>query len=152
MDTTRLIAQLNEILSWEWAGLVQYQQHAFILQGHWREVYAPRFQESADESLGHLRQIGSKIVSLGGVPTVERAEVKQAKDLDELLQYGLEMERKHVELYKQALALCDGDSSLQVLLEDILLAEQEGADDLEKILSTQNLAIADKSQEARKSG
>ena len=51
-----------------------------------------------------------------------------------------------------ALALCDGDSSLQVLLEDILLAEQEGADDLEKILSTQNLAIADKSQGARKSG
>ena len=133
MDTTRLIAQLNEILSWEWAGLVQYQQHAFILQGHWREV-------------------GSKIVSLGGVPTIERAEVKQAKDLDELLQYGLEMERKHVELYKQALALCDGDSSLQVLLEDILLAEQEGADDLEKILSTQNLAITDESQGVRKSG
>jgi bacterioferritin len=153
MDKEKVVEQLNEILRWEWAGLVQYQQHSFIVQDLWREVYAERFRESADEALKHARLIGDKIVALGGVPTVERAEVKQSTDLKELLQFDLELESKQVELYDEALKLVgEDDAPLRVLLEDIIIEEQEGVDDLSKILAQHDLAISSSGKKSRKTG
>src|SRR3990172_1375346 len=99
MNTAKVIDKLNDILRWEYAGLVQYLQHSFIVQDIWRDVFSDRFQESANEALKHARLIGDKIVALGGVPTVERAEVKQSADLREMLGYDLELERMQVKLY-----------------------------------------------------
>jgi bacterioferritin (cytochrome b1) len=39
MEKTKLIEKLNEILKWEYAGLVQYTQFSFLVQDTWREVY-----------------------------------------------------------------------------------------------------------------
>lgn len=136
MDTGKVIDKLNEILRWEWTGVVQYTQHSFLVNDVWREVYAGMFNGGAEESLGHARQIGDKIVALGGVPTVERAEVRQATDLHEMLRIDLEFEREAVKLYNQALVLADDNAPLRVLLEDIILDEQEGVEHLEKLLRT----------------
>jgi bacterioferritin len=129
-----MIDKLNEIVRWEWTGIVQYTQHSFLVQDLWREVYAPMFRKSAEESLRHAHLIGDKIVALGGVPTVERAEVRQASDLQEMLRYDLEFEREAVKLYGSALDLCGDNKPLRVLLEDIILEEQDGVDHLEKLL------------------
>lgn len=134
MDKAKVIDKLNEILSWEWTGVAQYAQHSFIITGLWREVYSEMFDDSAKESFGHAKRIGSKIVALGGVPTVERKPVKQADDLVELLKFGLEFEKTAVKLYNEALELAADDRALVVLLEDILLEEQDGVDHLEKLL------------------
>ncbi len=134
MDTAKVIDKLNDILRWEWTGVVQYTQHSFLVQDLWREVYTEFFQEGAEESLGHARKIGDKIVALGGVPTVERSEIRQSTDLTELLRYDLEFEREAVRLYSQALDLAEENTPLRILLEDIILEEQEGVDELEKIL------------------
>ena len=85
MDTAKVIDKLNEILRWEWTGVVQYTQHSFLVQDLWREVFTDFFKEGAEESLGHARKIGEKIVALGGHPTVERGEVRQSADLHEML-------------------------------------------------------------------
>jgi len=134
MDTAKVIDKLNEIMRWEWTGVVQYTQHSFLVQDLWREVYSGMFKEGAEESLGHARKIGDKIVALGGVPTVERSEVRQTTDLGEMLRYDLEFEREAVRLYTQALVLADDNAPLRVLLEDILLEEQEGVEHIEKLL------------------
>ena len=55
-------------------------------------------------------------------------------DVQEMLEIGLEFESKAVKLYNEALALADDDRALVVLLEDILKEEQEGVDDLTKLL------------------
>ncbi|MBY0524649.1 MAG: ferritin-like domain-containing protein [Gemmataceae bacterium] len=144
MDTGKLIDKLNEILRWEWTGVVQYTQHSFLVQDLWREVYAPMFAKGAEESLGHARKIGEKIVAMGGVPTVERSEVRQSTGLEEMLQYDLEFEREAVRLYGQAIELCPDSHPTRILLEDIILDEQEGVEHLEKLLRTRHGTAAGK--------
>ena len=101
MDKVQMIDKLNEILKWEYAGLVQYTQFSFLVQDTWREVFSKFFRENGEEALDHAHKIGDKIVSMGGVPTVERGEVKQTLDLREMLEFSLEVESKQVQLYTE---------------------------------------------------
>lgn len=152
MDKAKVIDKLNEILRWEWTGVAQYAQASFIVSGMWREVYADMFSDSAKESFGHARRIGDKIVALGGVPSVERGPIQQSHDINEQLKHALEFERGAVKLYTETLALAEGDRALVVLLEDILLEEQDGVDQLEKILRDQSGGAAAKGSSASKVG
>ncbi len=140
MDRDALVDKLNEILRWEYAGLVQYTQFSFVVRGELREVYHEFFRENGEEALGHAQRVGDKIVSLGGVTTVDRAEVKQSLELNEMLEFSLQVERKHVELYTEALEMIGPrDVGLRNMLEEICMEEQEGADHLEKILQKREL-------------
>lgn len=152
MDKSKVIDKLNEILKHEWTGVAQYAQAGFVVSGLWREVYAKMFFDSAKESFGHAQKIGDKIVALGGVPTVERAPVKQSDDVVEMLRHALDFESGAVRLYNEALELAEGDRALVVLLEDILLEEQDGVDGVEKLLRQQKTAGGSKESSASKVG
>jgi bacterioferritin len=153
MDRGKVIEKLNEILRWEYAGLIQYTQFSFVVRGQLREVYHEFFRENGEEALGHAHRVGDQIVSLGGVTTVERAEVKQSLDLNEMLEYSLEVERKHVELYTEALELLSPrDVALRTLLEEICTEEQEGVDHLEKILEKRELVPSGQAHPQQKVG
>ncbi|MDX1945324.1 MAG: ferritin-like domain-containing protein [Pirellulaceae bacterium] len=134
MDKTKVIDKLNECLRHEWTGVAQYAQAGFVVSGLWREVYSDMFFDSAKESFGHAKKVGEKLVSLGGIPTVERNAVKQTQDLLELLNFALEFESKAVKLYGEALTLAAGDRALEVFIENILEEEQDGVDKLTLIL------------------
>ncbi|GAA5507747.1 MULTISPECIES: ferritin-like domain-containing protein [Novipirellula] len=150
MSNDAVITQLNEILKHEWTGVAQYSQASFIIEGPWREVYSSKFEEDAEESFNHAKLIGNKIVALGGVPVAQRNEIKQTRDLREMLENALAFESKAVEMYEKALELAEGTRSLVVFLEDILLQEQEGVDEYSKLL--RESAAADAQLSARKSG
>jgi bacterioferritin len=109
MDKPKVIEKLNDCLRHEWTGVAQYSQAGFVVAGLWREVYSAMFFGSATESFGHARQVGEKIVALGGVPTVERNPIKQSEDVMEMLNAALEFETKAVKMYTEALALAEGD-------------------------------------------
>jgi bacterioferritin len=141
MDQQAVINQLNECLKHEWTGVAQYSQASFIVEGVWREVYAKTFMENAEESFGHAKLVGDKIVALGGVPAATRNEIKQTRDLQEILQNSLEFESKAVEMYTKALELAEGNRPLVVFLENILEEEQEGVDEFTKLLrNTESIA------------
>ena len=145
MDIQAVIDHLNEILKHEWTGVAQYSQAGFIVEGLWREVYAEKFLGDAKESFGHARLVGEKIVALGGVPAVTRNEVKQSRNLQEVLEFSKEFEAKAVEMYGQAIELAEqlGDRALVIFLEDILKEEQDGVDEYTKILrSTESASSA----------
>ena len=140
MSNQAIIDHLNEILKHEWTGVAQYSQAGFIVEGVWREVYASTFMENAEESFGHAKLVGDKIVALGGVPAVTRNEVKQSRDLNEILNFSLAFESKAVEMYGQAIDLAGEDKALVVFLEDILKEEQEGVDEFTKLLRNSGAA------------
>lgn len=129
-----IIDHLNEILKHEWTGVAQYSQAGFIVEGVWREVYAEKFLDDAKESFGHAQRVGDKIVALGGVPVATRNEVKQSRNLQEVLQFSLEFEAKAVEMYSKAIDMAEGNKPLVIFLEDILTEEQEGVDEYTKLL------------------
>ena len=136
MPSDKMIDKLNDILRHEWTGVAQYAQAGFVVTGFWREVYAEMFLENAEESFGHAKQVGDKIVALGGIPSVERNPVKQSQDLKEILEFSLQFEKDAVEHYTGAIQLAEekGDRALVVFLEDILKEEQEGVDEISKLL------------------
>lgn len=144
MDYSKVIDKLNEALRHEWTGVAQYAQAGFLVSGLWREVYSKMFFENAEESFGHAKLVGEKITALGGVPTIERKQVKQTNDIHEMLQNGLEFESTAVKIYNEALLLAEGDRALVVFLEDILKEEQEGVDEFTLILRDHASATAAK--------
>lgn len=152
MDCAKVIEKLNEILRHEWTGVAQYSQAGFLVSGLWREVYSAMFFGSAEESFGHAKKVGEKIVALGGVPSVERNAVKQSHDLVEMLQHGLDFEKKAVALYTDALKVAEEDRALVVFLEDILLEEQEGVDHLTQLLREHKAGAAASGKSASKAG
>ena len=134
MDPQTIIDHLNEILKHEWTGVAQYSQAGFIIEGIWRQVYSEKFLGDAEESFGHAKLVGDKIVALGGVPSVIRNEVKQSRDLREILEFSLAFEGKAVEMYSKAIDMAGENKALIVFLEDILVDEQEGVDEYTKLL------------------
>ncbi len=151
MQNSAIIKKLNEILAHEWTGVAQYAQQAFMIRGLWRESYTSFFMEGADESYGHAKKIGEKIVALGGIPTIERNKVKQTDDLREMLEHALEFERTAVRHYAEALELAEDDRPLVVLLENLILEEQDGVDSLEKLLREEKTVAASGNKRSAKS-
>jgi bacterioferritin len=70
----------------------------------------------------------------------QRNEIRQSRDLNELLNNALAFESKAVEMYLKALELAEGNRPLEIFLEDILLDEQEGVEEYSKLL--QNTAAS----------
>lgn len=134
MDTQAVIDQFNVCLKMEYAAVVQYHQHSYLLRGLDRVQYFEFFEEAGQEALGHAKLLGSKIVSLGGVPTVERGEVRQSTNLVEMLQQDLELERAALDAYHVALDLAQEHVALRNYLEDQIMTEQDDVWNLEKIL------------------
>ena len=149
MSNQAIIDQLNEILKHEWTGVAQYSQAGFIVEGVWREVYAEKFLDDAKESFGHAQLVGDKIVALGGVPVATRNEIKQSRDLNEVLQFSLAFESKAVEMYGKAIDMAEGNKALVIFLEDILKEEQEGVDEYTKLLRDSVGVAAGKSSTAK---
>jgi bacterioferritin len=134
MDTQAVIDQFNVCLKMEYTAVIQYHQHSFLLNGIERVEYLEFFEEAGAEALSHAKLLGSKIVSLGGVPTVERAEVKQSTNLLEMLQQDLELEQAALDAYHVALNLAQDHVALRNYLEDQIMVEQDDVWNIEKIL------------------
>ncbi len=69
-----------------------------------------------------------------------------------MLRYDLEFEQAAVRLYGKALALAQDDHPLRILLENIILEEQRGAEHLEKLLRTQERAATAEGKREAKAG
>ena len=134
MDKAALIDKLNEAISLELGALLQYNQYHHVLLGEPRRIWAEYFEEQSDEALDHARRFASRVVALGGTPSVEPDAVKQTTDIREMLRNSLETERRAVKLYTEALAFCDDHAGYRNLLEDQIQTEVEDVEELEKYL------------------
>lgn len=152
MDKSAVIEKLNECLRHEWTGVAQYAQAGFVVSGLWRDVYSEMFYDSAKESFGHAKKVGEKIVALGGIPTVERNPIKQSEDLMEILNFALEFESTAVKKYNEAIVAAGDDRALVIFLEDILSEEQDGVDELTRILRNPQGQGAAQSKKSTKAG
>src|SRR5262245_60934379 len=97
-----VINRLNRALSLEYAATIQYLQQQCIVTGQERQQFAPFFAASSSESHLHAQNLGNKIVALGGAPTIEPAEVREGKNLTQMIQYEQEMGSQAVEAYVKA--------------------------------------------------
>ncbi|MFN0095482.1 MAG: bacterioferritin [Dehalococcoidia bacterium] len=135
MANDGILGALNEILKLEYTAVLQYTYEGFVVTGLDRPRFLAMFQGEAAESLAHAQMVGSKIVSLGGTPTSETMAIATTRDLREMLENNLAMERKAVELYTAALVFAGDDVSLRTMLENQISIEKGSVEELEQILA-----------------
>ncbi|MCE9589947.1 MAG: ferritin [Planctomycetes bacterium] len=134
MDKAKVIDKLNQAVTLELTGLLQYNQYAQVLVGQDRKVWEGFFKDNSDEALAHARKFASRVVSLGGVPSTETHPIKPATMLHEMLEHSLEHERHAITVYEEALTLCQDNTAYRNLLEDQIQTETDDAEELEKFL------------------
>ncbi|HOB74602.1 MAG TPA: ferritin-like domain-containing protein [Phycisphaerae bacterium] len=135
MDKAKVIEKLNQAIALELGAVLQYNQYAHVLLGPDRKLWYDFFKDNSDEALDHARTFASRVVALGGIPSAEPEPVKQAADIREMLSNSLEVERRAVALYTEALALCEDHPGYRNLLEDQIQKETEDVEELEKYLN-----------------
>ena len=73
MDKDKIIALLNQDLEGEHAAIIQYLVHAYAMgEGE----MSCEIEAIAREEMRHLDWLAETIVELGGVPTLERGEMR----------------------------------------------------------------------------
>ena len=134
-----LIAILNEALTLEYTAAVQYNQHSMLLTGRDRVLFEDLFKEHSQESLGHAKMWGDRIVYLGGVPKGEVGRIQQSSNVMEMLEMDLEIERRAVELYTRAHRVCQHEPT-RYMLENHILDEDKDVEELQKLLGKVQIA------------
>ena len=134
MDTPKLIDKLNEAIALELGALLQYNQYSHVITGRERLVWSNWFHEQSEEALGHARKFASRVVALGGTPSVEPEPVKQTTDLQEMLENSLAVEQRAVEVYTEALAFAEDNPGYRNTLEDQIDEETQDVEELQKYL------------------
>lgn len=142
MAREELIENLNQALSLELAGVIQYSQHSYLVTGVEREIYKEFFRDQAGEAKDHAEFLGDKIVALGGIPTVEPAMIRQSIDLKEMLKQDLELEREAMSAYMNAWRSCgEEDLPTKFWLEGQIAEEQTHIEELEKLTSERTAKV-----------
>src|SRR5687768_3841929 len=93
MADQEILDGLNEIMSLEYTSMIQILQHTMLMQGADRYTFADLLYDHAKETLSHARELGNKIVALGGVPSTQIGEIRQSTDTKEMLRQDLEQHR-----------------------------------------------------------
>jgi bacterioferritin len=143
MADQRLIDNLNEYLSLEYASVIQLMQHSYVMQGLDREPLASLLRGHATESMTHIAQLGDKIVALGGVPTVEVGPIAQSSDTEEMLRQ--DRDQHGVAVRKLEALIREVETSnvpLRVMLEEMVWEEQTFAEKLDRVLAERAVGAA----------
>ena len=151
MADTEILDGLNEVMSTEYTSMIQLMQHSFLMQGADRYIYADLLRGHAQDTLKHARELGDKIVSLGGVPSVQIGEVLQSTDTQEMLRQDLEQHRAAIAKIDDLVARADAKRmvALRVLLEEMSYEETQFMEELEKALGLKNVSIGRMNTPAR---
>ncbi len=131
IDTERVLPVLNEIVKIELAGVVRYTHYSLVITGPNRLPLVDFMKAQAAESLDHAQAAGEILTGLGGHPDQGIAPIEESHDhsIEKILDESIAHERRAVDLYRQLLALSEGNS---IYLEEYART-QIGAEELHVI-------------------
>ena len=142
-DRQAVCRVLNEALATEIVCVLRYKRHYFMADGLAAESVKAEFLEHANEEQAHADRIAERIVQLGGEPDLDpanlasrsHAEYVEGDSLVDMIKEDLVAERIAIESYREIVAwLGTSDSTTRRMMEEILAAEEEHADDLVSLL------------------
>lgn len=145
-DRETVLRLLNEALATELICVLRYRRHHFMAKGINAEPIAAEFLVHANEEQQHADSLATRIVQLGGEPNFSpeglsmrsHSEYVEADGLVDMIQENLVAERIAIDSYLEMIRyIGDRDPTTRRVLESILAAEEEHADELSDMLHDQ---------------
>ena len=142
-DRVELIKLLNDALATELVCVLRYRRHHFMARGLIAKSIADEFLVHSNEEQGHADLLAGRIVQLGGEPDFapdslsarSHAEYVPGVTLMEMIREDLVAERIAIDSYRELIQyLGDRDPTTRHMLVDILMVEEEHADELADLL------------------
>jgi bacterioferritin len=137
LDKDKAVELLNRILEYELAGVVRYTHYSLLVFGYNRIPIVAWLREQASESLTHAQQAGEMITHLGAYPSLAIGSLLDTHrhDIGTILRESLEVEGQALALYKQLLAVVEGQSvMLEEYARQMVHAEELHAGEVDKML------------------
>jgi bacterioferritin len=135
---------LNDTLATELVCVLRYKRHYYMASGLNAEGAKTEFLEHAADEQQHADWIATRITQLGGAPdfnpkdlvTRSHSEYAEGTDLMSMIKEDLVAERIAIDSYSEIVRwLGDGDPTTRKMLEDILKAEEDHAEDMKSLLT-----------------
>ncbi len=132
MDNNTVVSKLNRILEIELAGVVRFTHYSFMVYGYSRIPIVDWMREEARTGMTHAEQAGEMVTTLGEHPSLAIGPLLETHkhDIGDILVEVMEHERESLKLYKELLALVEGESTMleeyargKIFEEEIHLAE-----------------------------
>jgi len=143
LDPASVVAILNEALATELVCVLRYKRHYFTASGLNSESVKSEFLQHATEEQQHADWIAERINQLGGEPNFDpeglagrsHSEYVEGTDLVSMIWENLVAERIAIDSYSEIVRwFGNDDPTTRKLMEDILKAEEEHADDMANLL------------------
>jgi bacterioferritin len=142
-DVKKTIAILQSVLATEIVCVLRYTMNAVVAAGISSKSVKEEFDEHAKEEAGHMRLVAERINQLGGEPNFNpeglasraASEYSVGTDLVEMIKENLVAERIAIDHYQELIRYFgDNDPATRKMMEDILINEEEHADDMHDLL------------------
>jgi len=132
MDKDKIIALLNQDLEGEHAAIIQYLVHAYAMgEGE----MACEIEAIAREEMRHFDWLAETIVSLGGIPSIERGDMRTGGELvPDWMKNDVLQEKDAITLYEEHIKAI-GDPKIKRLLRRILSDEKSHRGDFEHFVN-----------------
>jgi bacterioferritin len=149
-DRETVLRLLNDALATEIVCVLRYKRHYFMATGIHAQSVAAEFLEHAGEEQSHADLLAERIVQLGGEPNFDpdqlsarsHAQYVEGKDLTDMVRENLVAERIAIDSYAEMIRyLGRDDPTTRRMLEGILAAEEEHAEDLTSLLRNQSQSM-----------
>jgi len=138
LDEKEAIKRLNVALELQYRSALQYSVVASSLTGIEAQALGSKLTEYGDSELADVRRLIEKIVSFGGEPTANVAQLRFDGDAGSALRSLAENEEEVVEALQEAIEPTgrEGRSeALEHLLEHLILRKQTQVDFLRRAIS-----------------
>jgi bacterioferritin len=144
LDVTEACRMLNEALASEILCVLRYRHHQIAAKGIDFPQVAAEFKEHAESEEKHALMLAGRISQLGGkanfdpvhITTRAATEFGTGADLLSMIKDDLVAERIAIEVYRKTIKWFGAeDSTTRKMLEDILVDEEEHANDMADLLA-----------------
>jgi bacterioferritin (cytochrome b1) len=138
LDEQEAVKRLNKALALQYRSALQYSIVASSLTGIEAQALGSKLTEFGDTELADIRRLIEKIVSFGGEPTPDVAELSYKAETKEALRRLAENEEEAVEALQEAIEPTgrEGRSeALEHLMEHLILRKQHQVDFLNRAIS-----------------
>lgn len=136
MDKAKIIADLNHLLSIEYAAYIGYVTTASMLVGDHAPYWGKIFTDMSGDELMHAGELRNRVVALGGVPTTRVADVPVDQDpkrfLEKMLALEQDAHKRYLKLYKEVPL---EHLLLREMAEHIAKDEERDIEEIERLLT-----------------